>query len=336
MNVRFVDILTLLLSMVVLPVSTMIVSCTSDRQGLDAQLQSIATDIDAELRQARESIEKLRAQAEALYNDADKFRKGLYDDGRYDFYKDTVYYSPENDGHCEIWASGFVAVDDRVRSAVKLVEYLCPDLEAAFKANPLTASLYITTADSIMAGVPYSNANAYLEPGLDITREWVTYRLADEVHNPSKTHVWVPPYLDAMGRGYMTSVITPVYRGPVLKATLGIDITSASIQRTFLRDTGKRLMLITPDLLMVAVNPDCGQLLDIQGPGDHLYLNKAARNAPISQAFNLGVHPSAAARKVADRLQGKSGDSSVQIADQTYRVVSVPIAETGWRLVEIK
>lgn len=90
-----------------------------------------------------------------------------------------------------------------------------------------------------------------MEHGLDLTKAWVTYRVAAGAENPARKTLLVPPYINAVGRGYMISVITPVYNGGVLEGTLGIDITIDKIVQRFGALSERNRMIVTSGTVQV-------------------------------------------------------------------------------------
>ncbi|MCD4675949.1 MAG: hypothetical protein K8S18_08135, partial [Desulfobacula sp.] len=192
----------------------------------------LAGEINSLFVQAKKEIETLKIVTQNVLENPEK-TKGLFDDSRYKYAKNHVYYTPEDDGHCEMWASGHIPIGASEKRRIKIFEYLCPDLQKIYDRSDFVDNVYLTTYDSIVMGYPYADMPAYLKPGLDLTVAWVTYRAAAEKANPEHKTLWVNPYIDAIGRGYMTSIITPIYHNGFLEGTLGIDVTVDLISDKF-------------------------------------------------------------------------------------------------------
>jgi len=282
-----------------------------------------------------EEIEDVRDRAAEILTSRERYAEGLFDDKRYVFYKGRVYYTPEDDGNCEAWASGYVPVDGEMIAKIRILEHLCPVMKKTYGDGGFYSAIYINTYDSIMVGYPFGQANTYLKPGLNTATAWVTYWQADEKNNPERRTLTVEPYLDAMGRGYMVSLITPVYSPSGLEATIGMDIRCESIRRRFLDDKDRNLMIVTQSSILVAANGPCERILNMEGPGQHNYLEKASVNRPIPEEYNLSKNPSEGVRGLAARLESGLTDFGVTIQGENFNVLSEAVPVTGWRLVEL-
>ena len=312
-----------------------IAACDWRKNRQTRRLHEAATAINTELARIADTIQGLRADTEAIFNRPSRYRNGLYQNSRYSIYKSTVYYTPQDDGNCETWASGFVPVGDEQKLKIKALENICPPLKKSCSENRLLAAVYFTTHDSIIISYPFGDANSYLTPGLNATKAWVTYWKADETHNPGRKTLWVEPYLDAMGRGYMVSVITPVYSGDRLEGTLGIDVTCDAMRDRFFSGEDRNLMLITDRGLLVAMSKPCSKLLNLSGPGNYDYLDKAAENRPISAEFDLSKNRSAAIRLLAEKLISVSEVFVIKIGGAEYRVAKIALTPVNWYLVDL-
>jgi len=63
------------------------------------------------------------------------------------------------------------------------------------------------------------------------------FSIAAPARNPQKLTVWVPPYYDTVGNGWMISCVAPVYRGSDFIGVLGIDLTLDAVQTAVLNVT---------------------------------------------------------------------------------------------------
>lgn len=299
------------------------------------ELKNLASDINAMFLDTRLKIEGLKEQTLALLDHPEE-NKGLYRNDRYQYSKNYIYYTPQDDGHCEVWASGHIPVGISERRRIKLFEHLCPMMKTVYGDNDFIDNVYLTTYDSIVMGFPYADIDAYMKPGLDLTRVWVTYWAAALKANPDEKTLWVEPYVDAVGRGYMTSVITPVYKNDFLEATLGIDITADLISDKFIALSDKNLMIITDKTIPVAVNKNSFSHLKIKGLENYNYLQKEAENKAISDALKMTSHPNWDIRNIGKWIEGPEDEADIQISGRTYFFFREPIPEVKWYLVQFK
>jgi tetratricopeptide (TPR) repeat protein len=60
------------------------------------------------------------------------------------------------------------------------------------------------------------------------------FQIATPARDPSRAAVWVPPYYDTVGNGWMISCVAPVYRGTEFVGVLGLDLTLSAIEEAVL------------------------------------------------------------------------------------------------------
>jgi hypothetical protein len=309
-------------------------ACNHVSQKDRRELKTLAAELNSLFVHVRKDLETLKIAVEQVLSDPEG-QPGLYDEKRYRYTKNHVYYTPEDDGHCEVWASGHMPIGASEKKRIRAIEHLCPDFEAVYKKNGFIDNIYLTTYDSIVMNYPYADMQAYMKSGLDLTKVWVTYRAADEKENPERRTLWVPPYVDAVGRGYMTSVIMPVYRGDFLEGTLGIDITADLISDTSISLSPKNLMIVTASTIPVAMNKNSRRLLNLKGLEKYYYFQKEAENKAISPSLMMTQSSSEEIRAIADWVKGFEKEGVFKISGVPYHFLKEDIPEVGWFLIEM-
>lgn len=310
-------------------------SCSKMTKTDRMELNVLANEINSLFVQAGKEIETLKAATQNLVENSKEY-KGLFDGSRYRYTDEHVYYTPEDDGNCEVWASGYIPVGSLEKQKIMVYENLCPDLKKIYHRNEFIDTVYFTTRDSIVMGYPYADMHAYLKPGLDLTKVWVTYREAAQKANPGKKTLWVNPYIDAVGRGYMASVITPVYHDGFLEGTLGIDITVDFISSKFISLSRKNLMIVTHRTIPVAMNKNSYKILRIKGLEKYNYLRKEAENKSISSSLRMAKSESKDIRAIATWIMSPEKEINLSVYGRGYFFVKEEIPEIDWFLVEMK
>ena len=311
-------------------------ACSSSCSNDPDFLCDTAEKINAVFVKARKEIGNLKQISEEIYNNPGHYM-GLHDDSRYTFFNNTVYYTPRDDGCCEIWASGLVPVGPRLKAKIKMLEHLCTNLKRVLKSSQAFDDVYLTTYDGIIVNTPYTDVNTYLKPGLDFAKDWVTYWAADKKRNPEGRILWVEPYIDAMGRGYMTSVIAPVYsKGKRLEGTLGIDITVDAVNQCFITPAQRPLMIITNTSIPVACSRMFNQCFNIKGLENYNYLERAAENKYMPGSLSLALSRSPLKRGIAAWLKGNETSLKLNISGKEYLLKRASIAEVNWFLVSLE
>ena len=312
---------------------TVFVACTAVSESDPMEIKSLATEINSLFVRARKEIEalKLVTQKNLEYPQSED----LLDDSRYKYTNTHVYYTPVDDGHCEIWASGRIPIGASEKKRINIFEHLCPELQGIYNRSNFVDNIYLTTYDSIVIAYPYADMYAYLKPGLDLTKVWVTYWAAAEKANPEQKTLWVNPYIDAIGRGYMTSIITPVYRNNFLEGTLGIDITIDLISDAFISLSKKNLMIVTARTIPVAINKNSSRILKIKGLEKYNYLKKEAENQSISSSLMMTKSSSKDIRSIAQWILSSEKKTNLKILEKNYIFLKEELPEVGWFLIEL-
>ncbi|WDP84642.1 MAG: hypothetical protein HUN05_05350 [Desulfobacter sp.] len=96
-------------------------------------LSEIADQIWSAMGKADQQVLKLQARVKALLEKPPGQDILFTKETRYKRYKGTVLYTPEEEGRCEVWASGKTPVDSALIRKIKRIENICPLLSRAFK-----------------------------------------------------------------------------------------------------------------------------------------------------------------------------------------------------------
>ena len=141
---------------------------------------------------------------------------------------DGAYYTTRDTGGAAMFFSGIVPIGEAERRKAQQLAQIDPVLKALRQANPIIVQSYVNTRDSLNRIYPYFDVLTQYAAKMDIP-SYNFYYEADQAHNPERRVVWTAPYLDPAGAGWIVSAIAPVYRGDVLEAVVGIDVTISSI-----------------------------------------------------------------------------------------------------------
>jgi len=146
---------------------------------------------------------------------------------------DGVYHTRRDTGNAAMFYSGIVPIGARERDKAHRLGQVDRVLRAVKEANPAVVQAYVNTHDSLNRIYPYVSALEMFPAKLDI-RAYNFYYEADARHNPARGVTWTDAYLDPAGAGWIVSAIAPVYRGDVLEAVVGVDVTIETIIRQVL------------------------------------------------------------------------------------------------------
>ena len=292
----------------------------------------MAQDINDLFVGLRENTTRLAHKASTFFNTIDSIEGGLHPPGRYVFYEGTVYYTPVDDGGCNVWASGATPVDEELKSKISKMEHLDQHIKATAQSSEYITQSYILTGESFAFVYPFYDSVAVLPPGLDFSNSIMPFYLVDPEHNPDRSPTWVEPYIDATGKGYIITISCPIYSDKGFEGSAGSDIAILPISRDFLEPRSEAWFMVTRNTLLVAVNKPCEELLSIEGLGEYYYLEGVQEDEYASQEYRLSMHESQDIRDLASRLDG-NGHFEMDIHGRRIRFHQFAIDEVDWLLV---
>ncbi len=301
-------------------------------------LQDLADRIDAMLRQTREATCSLARQASTVLGDPEAHREGVYSGERYRYYQDTVYFTPEDDGGCAVWASGVVPVDAALRTKIRTLEHLDPFIKLTAGSTRFIAQSYVMIKESVGVVYPFYDTVAFLPPLLDFNESILPFNSAGPEHNPDRAPVWIEPYIDALGKGYTVTVSCPIYIGGRFEGVAGSDIPLLPIRKALLDGEDAGYMILAGGMLPAASNALADELLSMRGLGEFYYLEEVKEDVHASESFKLVNAPDPEVRALAERLGAVREAESFtwNLGGRQLELSACLIAETGWLLVRIR
>ena len=247
-----------------------------------------------------------------------------------------VMFSPRDAGGAAVFYSGATAPERQDLDKVRRLTTLDPVMRELQRSNPLIASVYFNSWDSLNHIYPwFHTAEQY--PHDMVIPDYNFYYLADAEHNPGRGVVWTDVYLDPAGQGWMMSAIAPVYRGDFLEGVVGIDVTVDGILSEI---NGLPVpwdgyaMLISSDMNIMAMPPKAEQDFGLQELTSHTYQEAIRREIFKPADFNLAQRTETAG--LAEVLQARDqGVEQLKLNDRALLVGWERVEQTGWRLLTV-
>ena len=249
---------------------------------------------------------------------------------------DGVRYSPKDLGAAAVFYANGTSPAHQDLAKVARLESLSPLMEQLKERQPLIASVYFNSWDSLNYIYPwFSTQDQY--PHDMVIPDYNFYYLADASHNPARKVVWTDVYLDPAGQGWMMSAVAPVYRGDFLEGVSGMDITVGSILQQIEQLSvpwSGYAMLVSNDLRIMAM-PKSGEAdFGLDELTDHSY-DEAIRSELFKpEDFNLRTRNET--RELAKIIAAQpEGIQSIILGERVNWVAWTTIKQTGWRLLTV-
>lgn len=308
------------------------VGCSGEERPAEPTVHDLAGALDKRLANARERIAVLRRQAEALYESASAgpairpSRLG----NRY--FAGLMYYKARDDGRCAVFATGHVPVDEVLFAEMDALDGLQADIKAAREGSDSLVLTYFLSRRDWLFAYPFFNPVSYFRPGFDFATRILAYMEAVPERNPNRQLVWIDPYVDIVGQGYIISVSAPVYHGGEFKGSVGGDINLVDFVGPSM-DTDRRLLVMSSDSVVVAATPEAERLLGMQGLGPLHYFGTVEREKYAGDIYRLDLQDDRRLRTLARQVRELDRFDS-QLPGGWYRAVRAVVPETGWFVVE--
>lgn len=312
--------------------SFVITGCHSETDTRREKLRVTAAAISNIFADARENALSLRDRAVDVYSQPlpDPSQERL---SKYAFFEKTSYYKKKDDGLCGLWASGLIPVEERQQALILALEGVEPDIKKSVTENEFIDQAYVLTREHISIYYPFFNGAAYFEPKLDFYKAFKPFYEAGPKYNSPREAVWIKPYIDATGKGYIVSVSAPIYKEGVFEGSAGCDIRVMTIGEKFL-PSERNIMIVTDETLLVASTPRCNELLNFKGLGKYYYLQNITEDVYAPDRFKLSHSDTSFVKEMARRLLAES-EFTISLHNRNYTVIRERINIPGWFLVEM-
>lgn len=181
---------------------------------------------------------------------------------------------------------------------------LTNSLDSAFytfkKNNSLAVQIYSNSAMQVSRVFPAYDAKNIVDPDIDVTK-FNFYYEADLEHNPKKGLVWISDaYVDPAGKGWILSLLHPVYDGEKLFAVLGVDYTVSDIIENYLNSEKGEYVLVNEKGDIVAGKASAIEALSLPPLKNHVYRETVQSDNFRISDFNLFNSKSKEVRKMAE------------------------------------
>jgi len=312
--------------------SFVLTGCQAKADMRREKLRATAGAISNIFADARETALSLRDRAAEIYNQPLP-ELGQERLAKYAFFEKTSYYKKKDDGLCGMWASGLIPIEERQQARILALESVGPEIKKSVTENKFIDQAYVLTREHISIYYPFFNPVAYFEPKLDFYKAFKPFYEAGPKYNPTREAVWIKPYIDATGKGYIVSVTAPIYKKDTFEGSAGCDIRVMPIGEKFL-SSERNLMIVTDETLVVASTPRCNELLKFKGLGKYYYLQNITEDVSAPDRFKLSHSDTPSVKAMARRLLAES-EFTISLRNRNYTIIRERIDIPGWFLVEM-
>ena len=201
-----------------------------------------------------------------------------------------------------IYISDLATDKDGISEMIVLTASLDKKFKGIVDRHDMVSQVYFNSNLHINRLYPPYDAMAMLTPQLDLTT-FNFYYLADEKNNPDARPVWVDEiYIDPVGRGWMISLIYPVYFENELKMVLGFDITLNAIIGNYLDKFDRNFVIVDATGTLIAGKTRGIESLSLPPLKNHTYNQTISSDSFRMEDYNLFRSKSQEVRKMASEI----------------------------------
>jgi len=331
-------VLRLVLSILLLTV--ILVSCdgSEEKNPEDSfkKLNSLISDLESQGREMAKGLDTLADFYEHILSQRDSILRNQSPSP----YRFDGAFSTNSPGEDSALSSIIIfnSTLDRRRAETEVI--WTNALDSAFasfiKKYPMAVQVYSNSANQVSRVYPAYDAKNIVDANIDVTKFNFYYK-ADSMHNPKKGLVWIPdPYVDPAGKGWILSLVHPVYYGGELFGVLGIDLTVSNIIQRFLDAVEGDLILVNSKGDIVGGKADAIESLSMPPLKNHIYRETVESDYFRVSDFNLFNSKSREVRKMAQRfLVEKKKTFDFKEEANLNHATCAPFNAVDWLLIEV-
>lgn len=316
----------------------LLTSCGDAKKDFTLQqnnLRILAEKINNDFLQVHYAVDTIAMRLEKIYRSKDSILP-LVDSSQYEIDQSSgVMYRKDFIDNSAVYVSGLHEITKSVKEYTYITEAIDPTFKEIAKKNSVVQVYYNDRFSGNRIYPPFDVLTQY-EPGLDIS-SYNFYYLADEEHNPERTSLWLDDiYVDPAGRGWMISVIAPVYYNNELYGVAGIDVTIKSIIKQYLPKNDKYTIIVDSEGNLIAAGPEALFLYGMPTLKDYEYTSTIKEEEILGEEFNIQQSKNGSLRNAVKEILNNTDVKSSKFnrADVSFQLISAPIAEFDWYLLQ--
>ena len=301
------------------------------------KLQGLVTQIEVQMQALRTELEQITDYNEYLLQTRDSI---LASPGPFKYTMEGAFSTnlPGQDSSL----STVVILDSssdpkKAKQLIQLTNSMDSVFAGFMQKNPKAIQIYSNSSLGASRIYPAFDAKNIVNPSLDVT-EFNFYYEADLAHNPSKETVWIPePYVDPAGKGWIFSLVHPVYEGEELSSVLGIDLSIGDAIDSYLDAVDGYFVLVNGNGDIIGGKSEAIELLGMPLLKNHVYRETIQMDNFRGTDFNLSRSKNGEVRQMAKSILVDKKSHFDFVEDRRMaRVLGYSFSQVDWYLLEIK
>ena len=317
------------------------VSCdTSINKDIDSNSLKVETFIatmESDLQVLEEEIIQLAQESQILFDQKDSLI-ALADQEKFKFSNGVANMAPNADPNLSTVYISKKANDlKEIMDLVYLTESIDPKFKSIVEKYKVVSQVYFNSSLQMNRLYPPYDAGTMLTEDLDLT-SFNFYYEASGNHNPSKGPVWVNEiYLDPVGKGWMISLIHPVYHEGELKMVLGFDITVSNILKIYMDQFDNQMVIIDETGTVVTGRAKALEMISLPPLTSAIYNRSVTSDEYRKAEYNLLKSKSSEIRNMAENiLQDQKNEFLLKDGKVEFKVKAFKMNKLNWYILDLQ
>ena len=283
-----------------------------------------ARENDLVLDQVKRETQKIAEYAAAAFDNPEAFgSQERWKAGEHMAYGSERQYANTVNDISSVFVPNTIQVDEATIRDIELsanLEYL---FVSAYNNTPNVQAIYFGTPHEVVRYYPNIDLGAVLPPDFQATgRIWYSGSMIEK--NPEKGSWWTPPYVDATGRGLVTTAAAPVYNhAGELVGVIGLDLTlkdiRANVESTRFLRSGYSFLIDNTGHTVALPDQGFRDIFGRDAKPDEIYLDLTKTDSPFTPI-------------VKKMMNAQSGFEQFELNGRSLFIAYAPLKSTGWSL----
>ncbi len=286
--------------------------------------------LEQEITQVGDFIKYLYSKKDSILANADRTK-----------YKIKGHYANSSPNEDPKLSTLYLSIIDKDEQAAEELLLLTNPLDEVFRKviqeNGVISQVYFNSKVQFNRLFPPYDAATMLDPDLDLT-SYNFYYEADEQNNPDRKLIWVKDiYVDPVGKGWVLSLLNPIYFENDLKMVLAFDISVNVILDNYLNKTNRQLVIIDREGTVVSGKSRAIGALSLPPLKNHTYLQTITADSFRPGDYNLFKSKSKEVRKMISHFQLSGGKNFVMNDGlEQFKVMAYQMNRMDWLILDLE
>ena len=260
---------------------------------------------------------------------------------QFGYAQNGMYYKIDDNGGSSVVVSKNTPIDESLKKELINAEFLDSTFKTLVKHDENIVAVYFNSHKNYNRYYPFLRNSYNVFPSNIDMQVYNFYYGADEKHNPNKGVVITDIYLDPARKGWMLSVIIPIYNQNKLEGVTGIDITLKNFIDGFLNidlPFNGKSFIINSSGKIVAMSKEIEKILDIKELEEYVYESNEQINETINKSDKYNIlkyKDKDIANNFKNIIENKKYSHTIKINNENYFLFTKKMEKTSWYIISL-